>query len=142
MTQTLLVALGGAIGSVGRYWLALWALPLSRSLPWGTIAINVIGSFAISFFGTLTLQHGKYPVPEPARIFFMVGVCGGFTTFSSFSLQTLDLLRAGAAGRAMINVAASVLLCLGSVAAGHVLAAQLNGGAVQVTQMPIEEEAS
>ena len=142
MTQTLLVALGGAIGSVGRYWLALWALPLSRSLPWGTIAINVIGSFAISFFGTLTLQHGKYTVPEPARIFFMVGVCGGFTTFSSFSLQTLDLLRAGAAGRAMINVAASVLLCLGSVAAGHVLAAQLNGGAVQVTQMPIEEEAS
>ena len=142
MTQTLLVALGGAIGSVGRYWLALWALPLSRSLPWGTIAINVIGSFAISFFGTLTLQHGKYPVPEPARIFFMVGVCGGFTTFSSFSLQTLDLLRAGAAGRAMINVAASVLLCLGSVAAGHVLAAQLNGGAVQVTQTAVEEEAS
>ena len=142
MTQTLLVALGGAIGSVARYWLAVWAIPLSRSLPWGTIAINIVGSFAISFFGTLTLQHGRYPAPEAARVFFMVGVCGGFTTFSSFSLQTLDLLRGGAPGRAMINVAASVLLCLGSVAAGHLAGARLNGGAVQVTQTIVEEEAS
>ena len=113
MTETLLVALGGALGSTARYWLALWALPLSRSLPWGTIGINIAGSFAISFFGTLTLAHGRFVAPEPARLFFMVGVCGGFTTFSSFSLQTFDLIRAGAMGRALINVAVSVLLCLG-----------------------------
>ena len=142
MTQTLAVALGGAIGSTARYWLALWAMPLSRSLPWGTIGINVAGSFAISFFGTLTLAQGRFAAPDTARLFFMVGVCGGFTTFSSFSLQTLDLLRAGAMGRALVNVAASVLLCLGSVAAGHWVASGLNGGAVQITQTAAEEEAS
>ena len=142
MSETLLVALGGALGSVGRYWLGLWALPISRTLPWGTIGINIAGSFAISFFGTLTLASGRYPVPEGARLFFMVGVCGGFTTFSSFSLQTLDLLRGGATGRALVNVAASVLLCLGSVAAGHAVASHLNGGARQVAQTAIEEEAS
>ena len=140
MRDTLLIGLGGALGSMARYWIGLWALPLSRSLPWGTIGINIAGSFAISFFGTLTLGSGRYPVPESARLFVMVGVCGGFTTFSSFSLQTLDLLRGGATGRAMVNVAASVLLCLASVACGSLVAGQLNGGAMQVTQTTVEEE--
>ncbi len=140
MVETLLVALGGALGSVGRYWIGLWALPISRGLPWGTVAINIAGSFAISFFGTLTLGNGRHPLPETARLFFMVGVCGGFTTFSSFSLQTLDLLRGGAALRALINVAVSVLLCLGAVALGHAVASHLNGGARQITQTAVEEE--
>jgi CrcB protein len=139
---TALIALGGALGSVARYWLAVWALPASRSLPWGTIGINVAGSFLIGFFGTLTLEGGRHPAPEWVRLFVMVGICGGFTTFSSFSLQTLDLLRGGAWDRALVNVAASVLLCLASVGAGHALAAQLNGGAQQVTQNPVEEEAA
>lgn len=142
MATTLWIALGGALGSVARYWVALWALPVSRSLPLGTIGINIAGSFAIGFFGTLTLAHGRYPVPESARLFFMVGFCGGFTTFSSFSLQTLDLLRTGAPGRAFINAAASVLLCLGAVAVGHYAGAALNGGAPQVAQTAAEEEAS
>ena len=93
MQQTLWIALGGALGSVARYWIALWALPVSRHLPWGTIGINIAGSFLIGFFGTLTLEGGRHPAPEWARLFVMVGICGGFTTFSSFSLQTLDLLR-------------------------------------------------
>ena len=141
MIATLVVALGGALGSTARYWFALWLLPHSRSLPWGTILINIVGSFAIGFFGTFTLAHGRYPVAEPARLFFMVGVCGGFTTFSSFSLQTLDLLRTGAVLRALVNVGASVMLCLAAVAVGHVLAASLNGKAVAVAQNVVEEEA-
>jgi len=135
------IALGGALGSVARYWLALWMVPLSRNLPWGTIGINIAGSFLIGFFGTLTLGSGRHPAPEWLRLFVMVGICGGFTTFSSFSLQTLDLIRAGAWNRALLNVGISVLLCLASVAIGHTAAAALNGGAVQVAQNEIEEEA-
>ena len=131
MATTLWIALGGALGSVARYWIAVWALPISRGLPWGTILINVAGSFAIGLFGTLTLANGRHPAPETVRLFFMVGVCGGFTTFSSFSLQTLDLLRTGAWGRALANAGLSLLLCLGAVALGHALGAALNGGAVQ-----------
>jgi len=142
MGPTFWIALGGALGSVARYWIALWAVPLSRNLPWGTIGINIAGSFLIGFFGTLTLEGGRHPAPEWARLFVMVGICGGFTTFSSFSLQTLDLLRGGGWGRALTNVAASVLLCLASVAIGHALAAQLNGGATQVAQTVAEEETS
>jgi CrcB protein len=142
MIETVLIALGGALGSVGRYWFGIWALPISRDFPWGTILINVIGSCAIGFFGTLTLGSGRYPVSDAGRLFFMVGICGGFTTFSSFSLQTLDLLRTGAPVRALANVAVSVLLCLGSVAVGHGIASHLNGGTQRVTQAAIEEEAS
>lgn len=139
---SLAVALGGALGSLARYWLALWAAPASRWLPLGTMGINVAGSFLIGFVGTLTLASGRHPAPEWLRLFIMVGVCGGFTTFSSFSLQTLDLIRAGAVPRALLHVAASVLLCLAAVAAGHGLAAQWNGGATAIAQAPAEEDAS
>ena len=135
------ISLGGAVGTLGRYVVSTLSLPISRSLPWGTIGINVVGSFVIGFFGTLTLAHGRYPVPENARLFVMVGFCGGFTTFSSFSLQTLDLLRSGAFNRAAVNVVASVALCLFAVGVGHLVAARLNGGAAQVAQTASEEEA-
>ncbi len=146
MFQTLLVALGGAIGSVGRYWLALATISVSRNFPLGTILINILGSFAIGFFGSLTLGHGRFPLPESTRIFFMVGICGGFTTFSSFSLQTLDLLRGGAVGRAALNVGISVVFCVLAVAAGYVLGSHLSGAPTQLSQTAaqtiIEEEAS
>jgi CrcB protein len=74
----------------------------------------------------LTLAHGRYPMPDNVRLFVMGGLCGGYTTFSAFSLQTLDLLRSGAMLRAAINVAASVALCVGAVALGHVVAAHFN----------------
>jgi CrcB protein len=137
----LFVALGGAIGSVARYGISLAALPISRTLPWGTIIINVAGSLVIGFFGTLTLAGGKYPVSENVRLFVMVGLCGGFTTFSAFSLQTLDLIRDGAVLRAAANIILSVTLCVGAVAVGHVLASRLNGGAAAIAQIEIEEEA-
>ena len=139
LTTCLLVALGGALGTVARYLLAAATASLSQGVPWGTIGINVAGSFLIGLFGTLTLAHGRFPAPEPLRLFVMVGVCGGFTTFSSFSLQTLDLLRAGSLARAGVNVAASVALCLAAVAAGHLMGARLNGGAVMVAQVSAEE---
>lgn len=137
----LLLALGGAIGTVARYAVALAALPISQNLPWGTIAINIAGSFIIGFFGTLTLQHGRFPVSENLRLFVMVGICGGFTTFSSFSLQTLDLIRDGALGRALANVLLSVALCVCAVAIGHAIASRFNGGVFQIAQTAIEEEA-
>jgi fluoride exporter len=136
----LVVILGGAIGTFARYAVSVLALPISRELPWGTIIINVTGSFVIGFFGTLTLASGRYPVSENLRLFVMIGLCGGYTTFSSFSLQTLDLLRAGALVRAAVNIGASVILCVAAVALGHLIAAQLNAGARQVAQVQIEEE--
>ena len=128
LKMALAVAAGGALGTLGRWSLATLMAPLSEALPWGTILINVAGSFLIGAFGALTLAQGRYPAPDIVRLFVMVGVCGGFTTFSSFSLQTFDLLRAGAPGRAAVNVVISVVLCLGAVAAGHYAAARLGGG--------------
>ena len=141
LATTLWIGLGGAIGTVARYWIAVLALPVSRSLPVGTIGINIAGSFLIGFVGTLTLASGKHPLPETARLFIMIGFCGGFTTFSSFSLQTLDLLRSGGWSRALLNIAVSVVLCLAAVAVGHGLAAMLNSGAQQMVQTTTEEEA-
>ncbi len=115
-----LIGLGGAIGSMLRAWLGILMVALTGpAFPWGTILINVLGSFVIGFFGTLTSTDGRFAVPPDLRAFVMVGVCGGFTTFSSFSLQTLDLLRDGRPGQALGNIALSVLLCLGSVATGY-----------------------
>lgn len=87
------------------------------------------------------MAHGRYSVSEGVRLFVMVGFCGGYARFSAFSLQTLDSLRAGAATRAAINVVASVILCICAVALGHLVAARLNDNALQVAQIPIEEEA-
>jgi CrcB protein len=137
----LYVIAGGALGSLARYAISIWALPVSRDLPWGTIGINIAGSFIIGFFGTLTLAQGRFPVAENIRLFVMIGFCGGFTTFSSFSLQTLDLIRGGAVMRAGANIVVSVALCVAAVAVGHFMAAQINGHAAQVAQLPIEEEA-
>ena len=140
-TTTLIVMLGGALGTLARYAVSVLALPYSRELPWGTIVINITGSFVIGLFGTLTLAHGRFPVSENARLFVMVGLCGGYTTFSSFSLQTLDLIRSGAMMRAMINVVVSVVLCVAATACGHLIAAHFNGGARQIAQIALEEDA-
>ena len=116
------VALGSALGGIVRYALTRWTLDLSSTFPWGTVAINIVGCFMIGFFGTFTLASGRFPVSENMRLFVMVGFCGGFTTFSSFSLQTFDLVRNGAWLRAGFNVAGSVLLCFFAVGLGHLLA--------------------
>ena len=117
------VALGSAIGGVARYGAGLAAVRLwGTAFPWGTIAINIAGSFVIAAFGALTAADGALPAGANLRLFVMVGLCGGFTTFSSFSLQTLDLMRQDAWAAAAANIALSVTLCLLGAAAGFFLA--------------------
>lgn len=141
LTACLVVMVGGALGTLLRFLVSYVTLPISRELPWGTILINITGSFIIGFFGTLTLTTGRYPVAENWRLFVMVGLCGGFTTFSAFSPQTLDLMRSGAMARAGVNVALSVALCIAAVTIGHVVASRFNDGAIAVAQTALEEEA-
>jgi len=119
MLGTLAVAVGGAAGAVLRYGATMMAARLwGAEFPWGTIAINVLGSFVIGWFATATLPGTATPASHEARLLVMTGLCGGFTTFSAFSLQTLDLLRSGDLAWAAANVVLSVLLCLTAVAAG------------------------
>ena len=113
------IALGGGLGSMARAWGSVLALRLAGAgFPWGTLAINILGSFIIGIAAAYSARHGT---STDLRAFVMVGLCGGFTTFSSFSLQTLELLQAGRMVPALANVALSVLLCLLAVAAGHAL---------------------
>ncbi|MBB3656506.1 CrcB protein [Rhizobium sp. BK650] len=136
----LIIMAGGALGTFARYAVSVLAMPISRDLPWGTIIINITGSLVIGLFSTLTLANGRFPVSDDMRLFVIVGICGGFTTFSSFSLQTLELLRTGAVVRACINVATSVVLCIGAVAVGHFIATRINSGTADVAQAAIEEQ--
>ncbi|HEX3966486.1 MAG TPA: fluoride efflux transporter CrcB [Edaphobacter sp.] len=124
MMSYLWVMAGSGLGGLLRFIIGKLAIPLDTSagFPIGTVLINIIGSFVIGYFGTLTLHSGKYAVSENVRIFVMIGICGGFTTFSSFSLQTFEMARTGAWGRALANILLSVLLCMAAVAAGHRLA--------------------
>ena len=96
------------------------------TFPWGTLIVNVLGSLVIGFFATFTGPDGRFLVGAEARVFVTVGLCGGYTTFSSFSLQTLALVRDGEIGRAAANVALSFVLCMAAVWLGHVSAGSLN----------------
>jgi protein CrcB len=120
------IGLGGTLGSMARGWLSLMIGRLvGTQFPWGTLVINIAGSFVIAFFGTLTASSGRLPMSADARTFVMVGICGGFTTFSSFSLQTMDLARDGRIVQAVGNVALSVALCLLAASIGFLAAGAL-----------------
>lgn len=119
MQALVLVGVGGAVGSMLRYWLTLMAARLvGEAFPWGTLAINVLGSAVIGAIAALTGPGGSFAGNPTLRLLVMVGVCGGFTTFSSFSLQTLTLLRNGALGAALAYITVSVLLCMAGTALG------------------------
>ncbi len=121
------IALGSALGGMARYWFSGIAARLwGETFPWGTLLINVIGSFVIGFFGTLTGPDGRIFVGSAARQFVMIGICGGFTTFSSFSLQTLNFLNDGEWLSASGYAGASVALCLVAVWAGYAVAIAFN----------------
>src|SRR5271166_1036278 len=121
------VMLGSALGGGARYAISgLVASQFGQTFPWGTLIVNVTGSFVIGFFFTLTAPDGRVFVGADARQFVMTGLCGGYTTFSSFSLQTLNLARDGETLLAGVNIVFSVVLCLLAVWAGHVAASALN----------------
>ncbi len=122
-----LIAVGSAIGGTLRFWLSgLIANWVGQTFPWGTLVINVTGSMAIGFFATLTGPQGRLFVPGEWRQFFMIGICGGYTTFSSFSLQTLTLAQDGEWEWAGLNIGLSVVLCLLGVWLGHAGALIIN----------------
>ena len=107
------VAVGGALGSMARFWLAgAMAALTGPRFPWGTLLINVVGSFVIGLVAGFTLTPGRIGMHPDIRIFLMTGICGGFTTFSAFSLQTLELLQGGEFVPALGYVAGSVVLCV------------------------------
>ena len=121
MLSYLLVATGGALGSVARYWVGgVAARSLGASPQWGTVLINIAGSFVIGAFLAAGTHDARLGGPE-ARALVMVGLCGGFTTFSAFSLQTVELFYEGRPAAALANVASSVVLCLLATAAGLAL---------------------
>ena len=116
------VALGGALGSVSRYLLGTWTQSLSKSIdfPYGTLAVNLIGCFVIGFLSQLAEARGVF-TPE-SRAFVFVGILGGFTTFSSFGNDTINLLRDGETVNALANIGANVIFGLALVWLGRTVA--------------------
>lgn len=117
MKLSLLVLAGSALGGLARFWLGIWSVVLlGPDFPWGTLAINVLGSFIIGLAATaLPMTSGD------ARALIMVGFCGGFTTFSSYSLQSFEMMQAQRWAAALGYMTGSAALCLAGTTAGWAL---------------------
>jgi len=127
MMSYIWIAIGSAIGGAARYWCTGFAARLfGETFPWGTLLVNITGSLIIGFFATLTGPDGRIFVSSTTRQFVMIGLCGGYTTFSSFSLQTLNLVQDSEWLQAGGNIVGSVVVCLFAVWLGHTLAASIN----------------
>jgi fluoride exporter len=121
------IFLGGGLGSIARFaGSGFVARHYGETFPWGTLVVNATGSLIIGCFATLTGTEGRWLVSPSTRQFVMIGICGGYTTFSSFSLQTLSLARDGEWFKAGANAVLSFALCLAAVWLGHLLAMNLN----------------
>jgi CrcB protein len=119
------VATGGILGSVAR-WVASLLIPVVSGFPYATLFVNITGSFIIGFYSTLSGPDGRLFATTRQRQFVMTGFCGGYTTFSAFSLETIRLLRDGMNHTALLYIAVSVVTWLVAVWLGHMLASRLN----------------
>ena len=121
------IAIGGALGSIARYGCSGVVARLTGGVfPYGTLVVNVSGAALIGFLAAMSLPEGRVLLPPSARLFTMTGICGGYTTFSTFSLETLNLLRDGEWVSAIANILFSVLLSLLAVWIGYAAALKLN----------------
>src|SRR3990172_2069044 len=124
MTQALAVAVGGALGSLLRFWMStgIYAL-LGRGFPYGTLAVNVLGCLLMGFLFVLFLD--RFSTNGVLRAGMLIGVLGGFTTFSAFSMETINLIEEGAQLKAVLNIFLNVLACLGATWLGVLVGRQL-----------------
>ena len=121
------VALGSIVGGVARYLVSvLFISQFGSGFPWGTLFVNVTGSFIIGFYAALTGPDGRLLVSPRQRQFVMVGICGGYTTFSAFSLETFRLVQSGDVRTATVYIFVSVITWITSVWIGHILAVRFN----------------
>jgi CrcB protein len=126
MLNYIVIMIGGALGTGARFWASgAIAQRIGEFFPFGTLTVNVTGSFIIGFFAALTDPAGPFLVAPRARQFFMIGFCGGYTTFSSFSLQTVDLAQDGDWFKAGANALLSFVCCILAVWLGRILAVSL-----------------
>jgi CrcB protein len=128
MLTYLWIAIGSALGGMARYACSrAVALRYGETFPWGTLTVNVVGSIAIGFIAALSAPESRVIITPSWRQFLMIGLCGGFTTFSSFSLQTLELVRNRDFAEAFGNILLSVAACMAAVAIGYVAGSGLGG---------------
>ena len=124
MTQVLAIAAGGAIGALLRYWTSLAVHSrLGTGFPYGTLAVNVLGSLLMGFLYIWLIE--RMAAGPALRAFLLIGVLGAFTTFSAFSMETLNLIEGGQAGKALLNIAVSITVCIAAAALGIFAARQL-----------------
>jgi len=124
MSQVIAIAVGGALGSVMRYGLSTWVHSFAgRGFPYGTLAVNVLGCLAMGVLFVLLVE--RMGASAVWRAGLLIGVLGGFTTFSTFSIETFNLIEQGAMAKAAGNMAASLVLCVGATWLGVILARQL-----------------
>lgn len=131
MLTYLWIAIGSALGGMARYASSrALTLRFGETFPWGTLAVNVIGSLVIGFVAALSGRDSRVMISPNARQFMMVGLCGGFTTFSSFSLQTLELIRNRDFAEAGGNILLSVAACMAAVAIGYIAGSGVGGARI------------
>ena len=124
MNQVLAIAAGGAVGSVLRFWMSTWVHSYAgRAFPYGTLTVNVLGCLAMGFLFVLFVDRLSDNAVLRAGV--LIGVLGGFTTFSSFSIETFNLIEQGAWLKAVVNMTGSLLLCIGATWVGVILGRQV-----------------